>query len=59
MSDLMIRVIAAGFAVGGWVYGHKKGYSLRGKSFLGLIAVILWVLIGGVLQAVVWPESAP
>ena len=52
MSDLMIRVIAAGFAVGGWVYGHKKGYSLRGKSFLGLIAVILWVLIGGALYPV-------
>ena len=59
MSDLMIRVIAACFAVGGWVYGHKKGYSLRGKSFLGLFAVILWILIAAAFQAFVVPESLP
>ncbi len=59
MSDLMIRVIAAGFAVGGWVYGHKKGYSLRGKSFSGLFAVILWILVAAVFQAFVLPESLP
>ena len=59
MEDLMLRVVAAGFAVGGWVYGHKKGYSLRSKSFLGLFAVILWVVVAGVFQAVVLPESLP
>ncbi len=59
MPDLMLRVIAAGFAVGGWVYGHKKGYTLRGKSFSGLFAVILWILIAGAFQAFVLPESLP
>jgi len=51
MSDALLRVIAAGFAVGGWVYGQKRGYSLRGKSFLGLLAVILWILVAGAFQA--------
>ncbi len=59
MPDLMLRVIAAGFAVGGWVYGHKKGYSLRGKSFSGFFAVLLWVLIAAAFQAFVTPESLP
>ena len=59
MSDLMMQVIAAGFAVGGWVYGHKKEYSLRGKSFMGLFAVILWILAAATFQALVLPESLP
>ena len=59
MEDLMLRVIAAGFAVGGWVYGHKKGYSLRSKSFLGLFAVLFFILVAGVFQALVLPESLP
>ena len=39
MSDLstiypmVVRAITAGFAVAGWVYAHKRGYSLFGKSF--------------------------
>ena len=59
MADIMIRVIAAGFAVGGWVYGHNKGYTLRGKSFLGLFAVILWIVAAAAFQAFVLPESLP
>ncbi len=53
---MLVRVIGVAFAIGGWVYGHKKGYSLFGKSLCGLLAVMLWVLIGGFLAAFVLPE---
>ena len=59
MSDLMIRVIAAAFGVAGFMYGHKKGYSLRAKTFLALVGVLLCVVVGGILAAIIWPEAVP
>lgn len=57
MSDLWIRVIAAAFGVAGFMYGHKKGYSLRAKFFLAFLAVVLSVVVGGILWALISPDS--
>ena len=59
MSDLWIRVIAGAFGVAGFMYGHKKGYSLRAKTFLALVGVLLLVVVGGIMVALIWPESVP
>ncbi len=59
MSDLWIRVIAAGFAVAGFMYGHKKGYSLAVKFFLAFLAVVLSAVVGGILLALILPDALP
>ena len=59
MSDTMIRVIAVAFAIGGWMYGGKRGYTHRGKSFMALLGVVLWVVLAAVFFATFAPESVP
>ncbi len=56
-SSMLIRALAAVFAVAGWVYGHKKGYSLFGKSISGLVAVWIFIIVGAVLYASLMPDS--
>ncbi len=59
MSDNMLRLIAFAFGVLGFMYGHKKGYSLRAKTFLALVAVLLFAVVGGILAAIIWPDAVP
>ncbi len=59
MSDFWIRVIAAAFGAAGFWYGHKKGYSLAVKLFLAFLGVVLSVVVGGILWALISPDSLP
>jgi hypothetical protein len=54
---MVVRAIGVAFAVAGWVYGQKKGYSLFGKSLCGLVAVWIFILVAAFLSAFFLPES--
>ncbi len=56
-SPMLMRALGAVFAVAGWVYGHKKGYSLFRKSLCGLVAVWIFILVGAFLFASLLPVS--